>query len=113
MCLPYASVPPCGVLPSVVAQFFRLLFEALFRLVQVENPRIVDLYIEKANHHSGENIMRRYTDELSSERKLMKDFSITVYQDCMLSLHGCYLRDEDLDNIGYGLEVNIVAKTSP
>ena len=90
------------------SSFSASFFEALFRLVQVENPRIVDLHIEKTNHHSGENIMRRYTDELSfMSANLMKDFfNYCVPGLQVLSLHGCYLRDENLDNIGYGLEVN-------
>lgn len=83
-------------------------FEALFHLVQVENPRIVDLYIEKANHHHGDNIMRRYTDDLAFlSSSVMKDFfNYSVPGLRVLSLHGCYLRDEDLEDIKHGLEVN-------
>ena len=91
-----------------VAAFPASFFEAIFHLVQVENPRIVDLFIEKTNHHDGENVMRRYTDDLASlSGRLMKDFfNYCVPGLRVLSLHGCYLRDEDLDDIKLGLEVN-------
>ena len=85
------------------------MFEALFRLVQVDNPRIVHLHLERCNHlETDRHCMKRYVTELSALNAtlLMDYFNYCLPGIRTLSLHGSYLRDEDLALLLDGLRVN-------
>ncbi len=84
-------------------------FEALYKLVQVDNPRIVHLHIERANHSESDHVpMKRFVSSLVqlNATLLMDYFNYCLPGLRTLSLHGCYLRDEDAAVLMDGLRVN-------
>lgn len=73
----------------------------VFRLIQVHNPRIQSLYLE----HMLDKLLAGAIGRSTS--LLLKDyFNYSIPGIRILSLHGCYLRDEDAMVISEGLAVN-------
>jgi hypothetical protein len=74
----------------------------LFQLIQVDNPRIQEIYIERMEtakqHH---NLLGQCAS------RLLKDyFNYSIPGIRIISMHACYLRDEQLIAIAEGLLVN-------
>lgn len=85
------------------------LFQALYRLVQVENPRIAHLHLERVNHDEGQpHAMKRFAHTLGglNATLLMDYFNYCLPGLRTLSLQGCFLRDEDVALMLDGLRVN-------
>ena len=96
-------------------------YEGLYRIIQVENPRLREVFIEKCNgngniaqtsdatHSSSTsmalNTMKLYAPELIAlNGRLLKDFlNYNIPGLRRLSLHGLYLRDEDMAPIIEGM----------
>jgi hypothetical protein len=84
-------------------------FQMLFRLVQVDNPRVVHVHVEKVNYQENEeHSMKKYASRLCDHASvlLMDYFNYCLPGLTSLSLHGCYLRDEDCNILLDGLAVN-------
>lgn len=80
--------------------------QQVFELVQIENPRIRTLAIEKIGMAS------RIYDEIGlfGSRLLMDYFNYTIPGISTVSLHGCSLRDEQFELLAKGVEVNTSIK---
>ncbi len=84
-----------GAWPSSIIQ-------KIFQIVQIGNPRIRHLAIEKLGSAS------QIYDELGlfSNRLLMDFFNYTIPGLSFLSLHGCSLRDDQISLLSQGIAVN-------
>jgi len=77
----------------------------LIREVQVENPRIVDVFIENvANKYACRDYPARLSERCG--QLLLDYFNYSVPGLVLLSLHGCALRDSDVSIIAQGVAVN-------
>lgn len=80
--------------------------QLVFKLVQVDNPRIKEFCFEKITL-SGQQA------DLVSQcggRLLMDYFNYSIPALHTLSLHGCALRDDQVELIAQGLEVNVAIR---
>jgi hypothetical protein len=76
--------------------------QRFFEVVQIGNPRIRNFAIEKPQ------TANRFYDEIGKygSRLLLDYFNYTIPGITSLSLHGCSLRDEQMNLVAKGLEVN-------
>jgi hypothetical protein len=74
----------------------------LIYCIQVENPRIVHLTIEKLDTPN------KHSDDIAiySGRLILDYFNYSIPGLLQLSLHGCALRDLQIDNLVNGMKVN-------
>jgi hypothetical protein len=100
------AISRCRTLRSVSllkGRFTESFLTGLCKEIQVENPRIQELFIESLYKPTSDMKLSLLT---ACNRLLSDYFNYSIPGLALLSLHGLALRDEDLDCLLLGIEVN-------